>query len=253
MRIQINNLDIEYTDRGTGPVLLFLHGWAAPLAAYEPVFRALEKKYRVVAPQYPGSGTSQEPAAPWKLEDYGHFVLQFCKALAIAPEVLMGHSHGGRVSLWLLGSGLLQPRKCVLMDAAGVPAKKTAKQKLTLRLYKCCKWLGTNRLTAPFFGDLYREMRDKRSSADYKAASPVMRGTLSNVIPCDLRPLMPAIQTDTLLLWGEHDTATPLSDAQQMEQRMPKAGLAVVKGAGHFPYVDNPAQFFAILGCYLEV
>jgi pimeloyl-ACP methyl ester carboxylesterase len=139
------------------------------------------------------------------------------------------------------------------MDAAGVPAKKTAKQKLTLRLYKACKWLGTNKLTAPFFGDLYREMRDKRSSADYKAASPVMRGTLSNVIPCDLRPLMPQIRTDTLLLWGERDTATPLSDGQEMEQLLPRAGLAVVKNAGHFPYVDNPAQFFAILGFYLEV
>jgi pimeloyl-ACP methyl ester carboxylesterase len=80
-----------------------------------------------------------------------------------------------------------------------------------------------------------------------------MRGTLSNVIPCDLRPLMPQIRTDTLLLWGEGDTATPLSDGQEMEQLLPRAGLAVVKNAGHFPYVDNPAQFFAILGYYLEV
>ena len=105
----------------------------------------------------------------------------------------------------------------------------------------------------PFFGDLYREMRDKRSSADYRAASPIMKGTLSNVIPCDLRPLMPSVQTDILLLWGDRDTATPLSDGQEMERLLPKAGLAVVKNAGHFPYVDNPAQFFAILGIYLEV
>jgi len=253
MNMTVQNLNIEYADRGAGPVLLFLHGWAAPLAAYEPIFRVLEKKYRVIAPQYPGSGASQEPERPWKLEDYGDFVLEFCKQLAVTPEVLMGHSHGGRISLWLLGNGHLHPKKCVLMDAAGVPDKKTLRQKVTLRIYKACKVLGTGKLTAPFFGDLYREMREKRSSADYKAASPVMRGTLSNVIPCDLRPLMPAIGTDILLLWGEDDTATPLHQAREMERLLPKAGLAVVKNAGHFPYVDNPAQFYAILGIYLEV
>ena len=253
MNTTVQNLQIEYTDRGTGPVLLFLHGWAAPLAAYEPIFKVLERKYRVIAPQLPGSGASQEPDRPWKLEDYGAFVLEFCRTLELTPEVLMGHSHGGRTSLWLLGNGKLNPRKCVLMDSAGILAKKTAKQKLSLRFFKCCKWLGTNRLTAPFFGDLYRELRDKRSSADYRAASPIMKGTLSNVIACDLRPLMPSVQTDTLLLWGDRDTATPLSDGQEMERLLPRAGLAVVKNAGHFPYVDNPAQFFAILGIYLEV
>ena len=78
-----------------------------------------------------------------------------------------------------------------------------------------------------------------------------MRATLSNVVSADLRPLMPAVTAEVLLVWGENDTATPLSDGQEMERLLPNAGLAVVQKAGHFPFADNWPQFKGILESYL--
>ena len=37
-----------------------------------------------------------------------------------------------------------------------------------------------------------------------------------------------------------------------MEQLLPNAGLAVIEGAGHYTFFDNPARFYAILDSYLQ-
>ena len=58
----------------------------------------------------------------------------------------------------------------------------------------------------------------------------------------DLTALLPGVDAPTLLIWGEKDTATPLSDGQLMEKRIPDAGLVVLPGAGH------PGA-----GCFFEI
>jgi pimeloyl-ACP methyl ester carboxylesterase len=85
-------------------------------------------------------------------------------------------------------------------------------------------------------------MRRKRGSADYNNATPTMRATLVKVVNEDLEPLMHLVQCPTLLIWGELDTATPLSDAKRMEELIPDAGLVVCEGAGHFSFAEQPIK-----------
>lgn len=253
MRIEIKGLETNYIDCGTGPVLLFLHGWGAEIGLYAPVLDFLAKRYRVLAFDMPGVGGTAEPSKPYTLSDYTAFTLEFIRKLELDDISLLCHSHGGRIACALLGGegkGLRFGR-AVFMDAAGIPPKRSAGYRLRLAAYKALGALGRNKLTAPIFGDLYRQQREKRSSADYRAASDVMKKTLSNVVESDLRPLMPNIMTPVLLIWGEKDTATPLSDGQEMERLIQGSGLAVIKNAGHFPFIDNPTQFYAVLGVYM--
>jgi pimeloyl-ACP methyl ester carboxylesterase len=49
------------------------------------------------------------------------------------------------------------------------------------------------------------------------------------------------------------DTATPLSDGQLMEKLIPDAGLAVIKGAGHFSFAEQPAVFRSIMHSYFRI
>ena len=106
-------------------------------------------------------------------------------------------------------------------------------------------------MTKPLFGPLYEKMRQNRGSEDYRNASEVMKKTLVNLVNLDLTPLMPQVKQSTLLIWGENDTATPLRDGQIMEQKLPDSGLAVIKNAGHFPFLENWAQFSAVLDAFL--
>ena len=78
-----------------------------------------------------------------------------------------------------------------------------------------------------------------------------MRQTMNNVLPLDYTDRMPSITAEVLLIWGENDTATPLEHGQIMEQRIPNAGLAVIRNAGHFSHADNWPQFSAVLRAFL--
>ena len=80
-----------------------------------------------------------------------------------------------------------------------------------------------------------------------------MRAVLSKVVNEDLRSRMKHIKAPVLLFWGELDTATPLSDALQMERLIPDAGLVTVPGAGHFSFLENPALFRAVLKSFLKI
>jgi len=252
----IQNMSVNYIFEPVEgkPTVLFLHGWGASFELYKPLLDCLRQKgYGIAAFDCPGVGHTSEPPAPLTLDDYVSFTLEFCRNIGLDSALLFAHSNGGRIALRLMSDKNcpLKTSRAVLMDAAGIPAKKSLQQKLSLRLYKCLRFLGTAPLLRSLFSELYESVRDKRSSADYKAASDIMKRTMSNLLPVDLRGAMPDIRAEVLLVWGEKDTATPLCDGREMESLIPNSGLAVISGAGHFPYIDNPRQFYAVLDAYL--
>jgi len=79
-----------------------------------------------------------------------------------------------------------------------------------------------------------------------------MKQTMSKVINEDLMQFMPQIGVPTLLVWGDQDTATPLEDGRQMERLIPGAGLAVLKPAGHYSYLDQLPQFLRTVIYFME-
>ena len=103
---------------------------------------------------------------------------------------------------------------------------------------------------AKLFPTALEKLRVKFGSADYAAASPMMRQCLVKAVNEDLTHLLPGIKAPTLLVWGDRDTATPLRDGQQMEKAIPGAGLAVIPGTGHFSFVENPYLFGRIMASY---
>ena len=64
---------------------------------------------------------------------------------------------------------------------------------------------------------------------------------------------MPGIKVPALLIWGENDTATPISDGQTMEKLIPDAGLVTVKNAGHYSYLENWGMVKRVLGSFLQI
>ena len=80
----------------------------------------------------------------------------------------------------------------------------------------------------------------------------MMRAILSKCVNEDLKHVMPLIKAPTLLIWGENDTATPLSDAKTMEKLIPDAGLVSFPGCGHYSFLDNPVGYKAVIKEFLK-
>ncbi|MDR1892807.1 MAG: alpha/beta hydrolase [Oscillospiraceae bacterium] len=253
MFITLENIPIHYEIFGdeSAPHALFLHGWGANIGLYKPLISALAKKYRVFALEFPGCGQSGEPNVPWTLTDYVELILAFMANLNIKNPVLAGHSHGGRCCLKLVGDGLLRPPKMLLFDSAGVVGKKPLKKQLRTLTYKTVRRALTLPVARNHTRDLLEKARAHYGSADYKSASEVMRKTLVSLVNTDLRELFPKISCPTLLIWGENDTDTPLSDGRLMEKLIPDAGLCVLKGAGHFAFLEKPYDAERIIDAFV--
>ena len=96
------------------------------------------------------------------------------------------------------------------------------------------------------------EYRKKHSSNDYASLNSVtMQETFKKIINLDLTNKLKLIKSPTLLMWGENDTDTPLYMAKKMEKEINDSGLVILKGAGHFSYLDAPAQYLNIVQNFL--
>ena len=244
-------LKTVYTDEGNGTPVLLLHGWGSKLDFYEGIINSLKNNCRLVAVNFPGCGGSETMKTPWNLEDYCNFVLEFMKTVGLKNPILIGHSHGGRVILNMTAKGYVNPPKIVLLDAAGLIPKKTLKQKFRAKSFKAIKAVLTLPVIKNHSENLLNKARNYYGSADYNAAPPVLRKTLVNLVNTDLRDIISNIKCPTLLIWGDKDTATPLSDAKIIESLIPDAGLCVLEGAGHFAFIEQPYKTQAILRSFI--
>ncbi len=253
MFTEIKGLKTEYIISGEGekPVLL-LHGWGASFDTYRGVISALSDRCRLYAVNFPGCGASEVMPEPWDLDDYCDFVLEFIEKMGIDNPILIGHSHGGRVTMKLCADGRLNPPKIVLLDAAGLIPKKSFKQKMRVRNFKTIKKVLSLPIIKNHSEGLLEKARAHYGSADYNAAPPVLRQTLVRLVNVDIRDALPNIKCPSLLIWGENDTATPLNDAKVIESLIPDAGLCVIRGAGHFAFCEKPYEAHAILRSFIK-
>jgi len=255
MNKTVMGLNIAYTELGEGDLVVLLHGWGSNRTLYQPVAQMLSAKYRVVALDFPGFGESEEPKEAWDVGNYTEFLLEFLKDYHARKVVLMGHSFGGRVIFKLFEQEKLPFTidKIILVDSAGIKPKKTLMQNLRIYTYKLCKHTLGLAPIQKLFPDALETLRRKNGSADYNAASGVMRQTLVKVVNEDLSHNFKKIQSPTLLIWGELDDATPLSDAKRMEKEIKDAGLVVFDGCGHYSFLEQPQLFLRVIASFLGV
>ena len=142
METTINGRRVAYIDQGSGPVVLLLHGWAAPAATYRLIIDHLSTYCRVIAPDLPGFGGSEEPDRPWRVDDFVDFAEAFAAQLHLTEAVLMGHSFGGRMIIKWMNRPQRQLRvpKIVLLDAAGIKPHHSFGYYCKVYRFKAAKW-----------------------------------------------------------------------------------------------------------------
>ncbi len=255
MNVQINGLDIHYIKEGSGENVLLLQGWGTEIELYSCIYSNLAKKYTVYAPDFPGFGKSDEPTSPWRVDDYADFVAGFCKAMGIEKTILVGHSFGCRVIIKLLSreNCPVDVKQVILTGAAGIKPPQSGAAKKKASAYQRGKAFLSTPIMKKLFPNALEKLRSKHGSADYRAASPMMRQVLVKTVNEDLSHLLPLVKQEVLLIWGRNDDATPISDGERMEKEMQNAGLAVIENAGHFAFIEQQALFNRIVSSFLNI
>lgn len=239
MRINIKDIEINYIQYGTGKDILLLHGWGQNIEMMKPIGDALQDRFRITILDFPGFGESAEPKEKWNIEMYSNMLEEFVKKTGIKKPIVMGHSFGGRVAIRYSSRNPIE--KLVLFGSPCIRIEE--KLSLTVRILKKLKQL-------PGLNDFGEYMKKYIGSRDYKAASPVMRQTLVDVVNEDLSKFAREIEEPTLLIWGEYDTEAPLTEAKELEKIMIDAALIILPGT-HYAYLENLQQVVNILNSFL--
>ncbi len=252
------NREIAYSVIGEGKPLIMLHGWGSSSRVMEPIARLLAHLRECYLIDLPGFGNSPEPSEPWGIDDYADMVEAFVEALDFNTIDLLVHSYGGRITLKLLARDSVKSRfnKVLITGGAGMKPKRSTTFYLKKYAAKTLKF--------PFLilpGKLRERsltwLRNSRlwkmlGSSDYSKLSGVMRQTFVKSVTEHLDQLLPEIDHEILLLWGENDDATPLYQAERMESGLKNSALVVIDHAGHYAFLDKPKRFSAIAEAFFK-
>lgn len=249
-QIVIKDVVLHYKVSGEGRNVILLHGWGCTHDIFRNLHAILEKDFKVYAIDFPGFGKSSVPTEVWGVEEYTRMLEIFIRELNIENPVLLGHSFGGRVAILYASRNPVE--KVILVDAAGVRPRRTAKYYVKVYSYKLYKKLLPLLVGREKAAEQIESYRKKAGSEDYKNLSGTMRKIFVKVVNEDLKKVMSRITASVLLIWGENDTATPLRDAKIMNKRIKDSGLVIFKNAGHYSFLDKPYDFQAVLNSFLS-
>lgn len=256
MFINVNGIETHYIVEGTSPsAILILPGWGTTSSAYTLIIKQLSKSYTVYALDLPGFGITNEPSSSWSIDDYADFVATFVNQLQLKELILIGHSYGGRIIINLCNrkSTSFIVKEVILIDSAGIKNPLTKDQIKRQKHFKKLKSLCSTTLISALFPKALEKIQKKYGSSDYSNASPVMKGTLVKAINQDYSNLLPNIEQNVFLIWGNNDTSTPISDAYKMKKLIPNSELEIIENAGHFPFLDQPFDFRKIISNHFKI
>jgi len=240
MKVIVNNIATEYTDDGTGQVIFMLHGWLDSLHSFDSLADHLSKSKRVIRLDLPGFGQTEIPPESWVLDDYISFVAAFITKLKLTDYVLLGHSFGGRIAIKGCGGGQLQPKALILIAAAGLAQRKTARNYAYTAVAKVGKLVT---LVPPlyFWRDRLRSALYRSAKSDY-LTSQHLRSIYLAVISEDLTSWAQKLKYPTLIIWGADDDQTPVADGEQLSQLIAGSKLIVIPETGHFVHQQATNQ-----------
>jgi pimeloyl-ACP methyl ester carboxylesterase len=224
--------------RDGGVRVLALHGWRRTSADFDKVLAGLPDSVGALALDLPGFGASPEPSTVWGTEDYAKAVEAVLPELDL-PVVVLGHSFGGRVAVRLAAARPDAVRALVL---TGVPllrpgggAGSARKPALSYRVARALHRRGV--LVSDARMEAYRR---KHGSADYRAATGVMRDVFVRVVNESYEEDLRGLTCPVELVWGDDDTEAPLAVAQQALALVADGTIETLPGAGHLTPLTAP-------------
>jgi 3-oxoadipate enol-lactonase len=257
---RVRGIELAYTDEGSGPVVLMLHGFPFDRSMWRGQIEKLSSGFRVIAPDLRGHGGTSVTSGPSLMEDMAEDVLALLDELNVPRAVVCGLSMGGYVALALYRAHPSRVRALVLADTrpradtedARRAREENARRSLSEGMRPIAdamlpKLLSTRtRESAP---EVVARVREMMLGVNAEGAASALRGM---ALRRDQTDLLSKIDVPALVIVGSEDAVTPPSDAEAMRELIEGSRLVVIVGAGHVSNVERPEEFDRALVEFLE-
>jgi pimeloyl-ACP methyl ester carboxylesterase len=254
---------VAYRETGAGPPIVLLHSLGLSHREWEPIVGPLSARFRVVLPDLPLHGDSEDrPRHPYSPEWLTEVMAGFCREVAGPRAALGGHDIGAELALSAVTTGRLEPARLVLMPNRLHRRDEHAGKRAAWRLAcRAAALPGLDRTLAYGATVVFRPAVGERLSAQRNpAARDLMRHAFSDVggngnrarswakfarrwpagAQRQLLDAYPRINLPVLLLWAEEDPAFPPIGAHEALDLLPDAQLRTLPGTGFLMAYDDP-------------
>lgn len=254
---------MAYRELGTGPPLALLHSALLSHKEWEPAVQQLADRFRVVLPDLPLHGDSEDrPRHPYTLDWFAEVLGGFAAEVLGPQPLLAGHDAGAEILLHAVLTGRVRPARLVLMSnrmhAVPAHARMRGAWQLTAR---AAAVPGLDRLLSHAACVLFTPKRGLRLSARANpAAADLLRHAFADVpgnsslarswAKCarswprgaqrQLLEAYPRLDMPVLLLWADRDRLNPLAPAEEALRLLPGGQLRVLESTGFLMAYDDP-------------
>jgi pimeloyl-ACP methyl ester carboxylesterase len=253
----------EGPDMRERPTVVLVHGGPGSYdhSYFKPDFAPLSRRAQVVYLDLRGHGRSDwGDRKQWSFEACADDVRAFCDVLGIVNPVVFGHSMGGFVAMLY---GARHPG-----HASGLVLQSTMARFDLERLVEGFRRAGGDEIAEiamRSYGGFEEPVSADEWARCFAAFGPTVPGDdvlARRMQNLDLRPRgmellreldvldeLSRIDRPTLVCVGELDPVTPVAASREILGALSKGigRLDVVRGAGHFPWLDGPEQYWRML------
>jgi pimeloyl-ACP methyl ester carboxylesterase len=254
---------VAYREAGAGPPLALLHSGLLSHKEWEPAVDSLADRFRVVLPDLPLHGDSEDhPRHPYTLDWFAEVLGGFSREVLGPRPLIAGHDAGAEVLLHAVRTGSVRPARLVLMNNRMHARPERSGLRAAWRMTtRAAAVPGLDRLLSHGARAVFTPARGLRMSArGNPAAADLLRHAFADVpgnsnlarswARCarawprgpqtHLLDLYPRLQMPVLLLWADRDPMYPLAIAEEALALLPNAQLRVIESAGFLLAYDDP-------------
>jgi pimeloyl-ACP methyl ester carboxylesterase len=273
-------LNCRATGRAGAPLLLFLHGFPEAAFVWDELLEHFGDRYRCVAPNLRGFGSSSAPAEPeaYRVKHLTSDLDALVAQLGGGPlEALVAHDWGGAVA-WTFSALRPEMLKRLVIINSPHPAtflrelqhspQQQAAEKLLAENDFARMWpmftnmgaadparVGGGWLTEPV-RDQYRAIwgAGLTGGCNYYRASPLRPPTKPDdpVMAIAFAPEFVTVKLPTLVIWAEDDIALPIALIDGLDTYVTQMRLVRVPGATHWVVHERPAFIAGEIEKHLE-
>ncbi|WP_202988754.1 alpha/beta fold hydrolase [Bradyrhizobium campsiandrae] len=262
--------EIYYNDWGSGPAIVFSHGWPLSADAFEDqMFFFASRGYRCIAHDRRGHGRSSQPWRGNDMDTYADDLADLMHELDVRKAVIVGHSSGGgEVARYIGRHGTERLRMAVLISAippvmvqsianpGGTPLTAFDDVRANLRADRSQFFKD---VSMPFYG--YNRPGAKVSEGvrasfwlqGMMAGFPASYFSVAAFSETDLTADLKNFDVPTLVLHGEDDQMVPISDSAFLSAKLIRdAQLVILEGAPHGLCTTHKDRVNAELLAFIE-
>ncbi len=265
-QLTIDGRTVHVEQRGEGEPLLMLHGFGESTYSWRKVVPALSERYRTIAIDLNGFGSTERPKEPAAYSRDGQLrlVLGVLDALGIESAHVAGHSYGGALSLALAARHPERVRSLILIDSAAPTYPDETKSRLArsrtlsrLALGVALKPGSIRRsLERAYFDDSLATLETAREYVSRLAIEGVLDAYvgLSLPLPSAGPPIdLASIRKPSLWVWGVEDRTVKIEGGRRAAAQIAGSTFVAIERCGHSPMEEKPEETVRAMIAFLEV